>query len=195
MLAFDIETQGLDSRIHQIIVASVYDPDRNVKRTFHFMKDSAQFESEKNAFVQALDGADSLCSFNGIRFDIPFIASRFGIPPQQHAAWVLKTFDYFEVCKLCFASSCSLNKLLLANGYQPKISHGLQAIEWANQGRWEDVEEYCMSDAMLTHSICTSEKAIMLPLTGWSHPVTCVKQQPALDARSVQTPAASIFFV
>ena len=188
MLAFDIETEGLNSREHRIIVASVYDPDRQVQQTFNFMADPAKFESERDAFLRVLDEAPSLCSFNGVRFDIPFIAAQFNVCPQRQGQWVLKTLDLFEVCKLCFGSSCSLKNLLQANGMEQKSSHGLQAIEWAKQGNWKDVEDYCMKDAMLTHEIsvrCNSNSGsakenassraaspvVVVPLTGWSHPV------------------------
>ena len=180
MLAFDIETEGLNSREHGIIVASVYDPDRQVQRTFNFMADPAKFESERDEFLRVLDEAPSLCSFNGVRFDIPFIAVRFNVCPKRQGQWVLKTLDLFEVCKLCFGSSCSLKNLLQANGMEQKSSHGLQAIEWAKQGNWKDVEDYCMRDAMLTHqiSVCNNEDSVTsstgvvtAPLTGWSHPV------------------------
>lgn len=176
MLAFDIETEGLDPLQHRIIVASVYDPDRNIQRTFNFMADPAMYESERQELIRHLDEADSLCSFNGVRFDLPFICRRFGVPDAQHGRWVLKTLDYFEICKLCFGSSCSLKNLLAANGHEAKSSSGLQAIEWAREGRWKEVEDYCMRDAILTHGICcrgSAEKAVRLPLTGWSHPVDC----------------------
>ena len=173
MLAFDIETEGLNCTTNKIIVASVYDPDRGIQRTFNFMADPSKFESERDAFLQVMEDAPSLCSFNGVRFDIPFIAAQFGVPPDQHGRWVLKTLDYFEICKLCFGSSCSLNNLLLANSLETKSSHGLQAMEWARQGNWRDVEDYCMRDAVLTHQVSTGLASVVIPLTGWSDPVQC----------------------
>ena len=76
MLAFDIETEDLDSRYNQITVASIYDPERGISRTFNFLKDPEKFQSERDEFVKALDEADTLCCFNGVRFDMPFIAQR-----------------------------------------------------------------------------------------------------------------------
>ncbi len=173
MLAFDIETEGLNSTEHRIIVASVYDPDHGIERTFNFLADPSKFQSEREEFIRTLDEAPSLCSFNGVRFDIPFIASRFDVNPQKQGEWVLKTLDLFEVCKLCFGSSCSLKNLLAANGLEQKSSHGLQAVEWARQGNWKDVEDYCMRDAVLTHQVSklALSSRLKIPLTGWSHPV------------------------
>lgn len=179
MLAFDIETEGLDSRTCRITVACVYDPDRGIQRAFNFVSsdDDKEFAARRDAFLQCLDDAPALCSFNGVRFDIPFIARRFDVPARRQGEWVLKLFDPFEVCKLGFGGTCSLNKLLMANGYCDggpescgKTGTGLQAIEWARNRDWEPLEEYCMADAVLTHRICTQahKHTIRLPLTGWA---------------------------
>ncbi len=76
MLAFDIETEHLDSRKGRITVASVYDPDRGIQKTFNFIRDESKYEQERDAFIKCLDDAPVLCCFNGVRFDIPFIAQR-----------------------------------------------------------------------------------------------------------------------
>ena len=82
--------------------------------------------SRVDAFLADLDGAPALCCFNGVKFDIPFIASRFAVPPERVHGWMLKLFDMFEVCRLVYGSSCSLNALLAANGMESKSSSGLQ---------------------------------------------------------------------
>jgi uncharacterized protein YprB with RNaseH-like and TPR domain len=76
MLSFDIETEGLDSRFDEITVASIYDPDRGIKRSFNFLANKSKQVQEREDFLQALDEADSLCCFHGIRFDIPFVCRR-----------------------------------------------------------------------------------------------------------------------
>ena len=43
----------------------------------------------------------------------------------------MKVFDYFEICKLVFSSSCSLNALMTVNGEDVKSSSGMQAVYWA----------------------------------------------------------------
>jgi hypothetical protein len=79
------------------------------------------------------------------------------------------------VCKLAFGSSCSLNNLLKANGEDVKSSCGTQAIEWAREGQWQLLEDYCMRDTILTHKISTSASSVCIPLTGWGKDVTCVR--------------------
>lgn len=103
---------------------------------------------------------------------------RFRLPAEQQGRWVLKTFDLFEVCKLCFKSSCSLNNLLKANGFDVcKSSSGSQAVKWAKEGKLKQLEEYCLQDAKLTYEISAALRA-RLPLSGWSNSplVVCTRQ-------------------
>lgn len=167
MLSFDIETEGLSAAKHRITVASVYDPARNIQRTYNFVDDSdtSVHEERIRCFLQTLDDAPALCCFNGVKFDIPFIAERFSVSPERVHGWMLKLFDIFEVCRLVYGSSCSLNNLLLANGRRVKSSSGLQAVEWAKQKQWDLLEDYCMQDTILTYEIsCQSHPPVKLPL-------------------------------
>jgi uncharacterized protein YprB with RNaseH-like and TPR domain len=185
MLAFDIETEGLDSRKCAITVACVYDPARNIRKTFNFIADPSKFEERKQEFLRMLDEATSLCAFNGVRFDVPFIAARFGVNPERQGRWVMKLLDLFEVCKLALGSSCSLNNLLLANGHEVKSSNGMQAVIWARQKKWRLLEDYCMKDTVLTYEI--SQRALQhpvaLPLTGWPPSTKISLARDPLDAR------------
>lgn len=164
MLAFDIECTGLNMYSDRITVASVYDPDSvpPIKHTYNFMVGDVQGNIE--AFLDTLDRADTLCAFNGVKFDLPFIIERFHVKQERYVPWFLKLFDYFEVCRLVFGSSCSLNNLLIANDEEVKTSSGMQAVIWAEEGQWEKLEEYCMADTMLTWKISTRPDVI-IPLT------------------------------
>lgn len=165
MLAFDIETEGLDSDLDGITVASVYDPARGIQKTFFFMRDGYDRQGNIDEFLAVLDDAPFLCCFNGIRFDIPFIIKAFGVEPERYSTWFCKTFDYFEICKLVFSSSCGLNTILLANGEDVKNSCGMQAVYWARDKEWDELDKYCMKDTVLTHTISMRER-LELPLTG-----------------------------
>ena len=161
MLAFDIETEGFDALKHRITVACVYDPDAEIKKSFNFIVGG---EKSTEDFLKCLDDADSICAFNGARFDIPFIVKRFSVPKERYEKWYAKLFDYFEVCKVVFNSSCSLNNLLAANGQEVKSSTGAQAVEWAKEEKWDELVDYCMADTILTHQI-SSMPSVRIPLT------------------------------
>lgn len=161
MLAFDIETMGLDSLRHDITVAAVYDPHRGIKHCYNFIRhkhNPERWAEERDAFLKALDDAEILCAFNGIRFDIPFISVHFKVPQQRVGRWVLKTVDLFYRWKMLRNVTFSLDNLLIANNLPVKTSKGCFAIEMAREGRWEELEDYCMNDTILTHRVTSLPK-------------------------------------
>jgi hypothetical protein len=165
MLSFDIETEGLDASIHRITVAAVYDADRGISRVHNLLRDG---DAASQAFMRDLDDADSLCSFNGVKFDIKFIVARLHPPAARYEAWILKDTDIYEMYRTVLNSTASLNTVLLANNYEPKTGSGLQAIEWARNQQWELLESYCLDDARLTWEV-SSRPLTTLPLKARTH--------------------------
>ena len=163
VISFDIETTGLDPDVDDITVACVYNP--SFQRTFHFQHPGYDRQESVEAFLGQLDKARVLIAFNGVYFDIPFIAKKFDVEAGRYTAWLCKTLDYFMICKLVFESSCSLNKLLEKNGLNPKTSTGMQAVLWAKEGKWDDIAEYCMDDCKLTYEV-SMMSSVKLPLRG-----------------------------
>jgi hypothetical protein len=147
VMAFDIETTGL-SGSDSITCVSAYDPDGGVSYC-----SSTPYGSRLDEFLKLLDDAPLLCAFNGVRFDIPFIARRWGVPKEQVGRWVMKLVDPFEISKLALGKTFSLNALLAANGMESKTGSGMEAVKMARQGRWAELEEYCMSDTVKTHAL------------------------------------------
>ena len=98
MLAFDIETTGLNAFSDRITVASVFDPDRGIRKSFNFCV--GDVEAAKAEFLRHLDEADVICAFHGARFDLPFVIQRFNVPPERWQPWYERLFDYFEVLSL-----------------------------------------------------------------------------------------------
>ena len=169
LLAFDIETTGLDpSRCH-VTAACIYGTDRHghlLQETFLFKGIASRPPEDLHAaerFMSLLDASQRLCAFNGIRFDIPFLLTAWGIPPPRAEAWVLKTFDIFEACKLAINTTFSLNTLLAANGLESKSGTGSHAITLATTGQWDELGAYCMQDTRLTFLV-SSQQYIQLPL-------------------------------
>jgi hypothetical protein len=181
MVAFDIETLGLDPCAHRITAACLYGamdgprpgqqdirdssvPGPHVVRTFLFRgEDAATDLALREEFMAHLDAARSLCAFNGIRFDIPFIERAWDVPAARVEAWVLKTFDVYEACKLGLSATFSLDRLLAANGLESKTGSGLHAVHLAKTGQWDALGDYCMQDTRLTYLV-SSQAAIALPL-------------------------------
>jgi len=116
MLAFDIETTGLNPIRHEVTCACVFDGESGLERSFLFMRDTDPALREE--FMALLDEAETLCAFNGARFDIPFLMRSWGIPGERVAGWMVKLIDVFEACKLARGVTFSLNALLQANGLE-----------------------------------------------------------------------------
>eukprot|EP00960_Hanusia_phi_P045121 757037-Hanusia_phi.AAC.3 len=170
MLSFDIETMGLDPSRHDVTVAAVYDPQRGIKHCYNFARhvaDHGRYWQEVEAFLAALDGADLLCAFNGIKFDIPFIQVRFKVSPERVAGWVVKTVDLFYRWKVLRDHTFSLDSLLIANGLPVKTSKGCFAIDMARDKRWEELEDYCMNDTVLTHMVSVRPSLVIPERRTW----------------------------
>ena len=183
MVAFDLETTGLDPALCRVTCACLYGDTEQapVRQTFLFKGvDQAEDLRLREEFMAALDAAPYLCAFNGVRFDIPFMQQAWGVEPDRAAAWVRKTFDVFEACKLAFSRTFGLDRLLEMNGLEGKSGSGKHAIVMAAEGKWEALGDYCMQDTRMTH-IVSALQSIELPLLmPWGQRVFLEKSCPSL---------------
>jgi len=155
VLAFDIETTGLSDR-DTVTCVCAFDPDRGIK----FGRCTPE-GAVCNEFLLLLDQAPLLCAFNGVRFDVPFLAKRWGVSGERAGAWVRKLVDPFEACRMGLRRTFSLDRLLEANGLDCKTGSGLEAVAMARDGRWVELEAYCMSDTEKTHSVVKMTKLLL----------------------------------
>ena len=163
MVAFDIETEGLDPSTCSITAASLFNG-KGLCRGFVFKGEClAEDERAKEEFLSHLDNARSLCAFNGVCFDIPFIAKAWSLDPGRVHNWVVKTFDVFETCRLGLGKTFSLDKLLAANGLESKTGSGKRAIQLAQEKEWDKLNAYCMQDTRLTYLV-SAQRAVVLPI-------------------------------
>ena len=172
MLAFDLETSGLNPREALITCAAVCDPDAGIERVFFF----ARLENallvpvldDAEEFMQMLDSADRLCAFNGARFDLPFVQHQLGAAPERVVRWRLKLHDVFEACRLALDVTFPLRALLELNGLPGKTGSGADAIQLALQGDWPKLGAYCLNDTRITHRV-SSLARIRVPRTRGMH--------------------------
>lgn len=174
VLAFDIETTGLDPERCEVTCACAYDG-AGVERTFVFEPAGPRRSDHPRdygfaggwghpeEFMALLDAAPRLCAFNGVRFDVPFLCRRWGVPAWRAAAWVAKLLDPFEASRLGLGRTFGLEALLRANGLQGKTGSGKEAVRMAAEGRWAELGAYCMHDTIMTHRVATLPR-MALPL-------------------------------
>jgi hypothetical protein len=168
MLAFDLETTGLNPREALITCAAVSDPGAGLERVFFFarLKDDrlVPMLDDAEEFMLLLDQADRLCAFNGARFDLPFIEHCLRPGPERVLSWRLKLHDVFEACKLALGVTFTLDALLAHNSIPGKTGSGCNAIQLAEEGRWDALGEYCLNDTRKTHRVSSLQR-ILLPKT------------------------------
>ena len=74
MLAFDIETKGLDAGKHDVTVVCTQNFYTNERKAYEFAKvkanDPHSLYDLREELIADFDKAESLCAFNGVRFDI-----------------------------------------------------------------------------------------------------------------------------
>jgi hypothetical protein len=156
MLAFDIETTGLDPASSVVTVVCTEDFRTGERRAYEFGRVRAgEPQSEallRDELIQAFDAAESLCVFNGVRFDIPFLHKALGLSGTTTAAWLLKTTDILEAARLGLfgpAHTFGLNLLCQHNQVPVKSGSGLQAIKFTQEGKWDALLSYCADDVRI----------------------------------------------
>lgn len=163
MVAFDIETTGLDPSECRITAAAVHDG-RGLSKIFLFKTDEEERDPlAREEFLAILDSAPRLCAFNGVRFDLPFMAKRWDISPEVIGRWVLKTLDVYEACKLGLRQTFRLSQLLSVNGLESKTGDGASAIQLAKKGLWDELGAYCLQDTRMTY-LATAQLSVALPM-------------------------------
>jgi len=156
MLAFDIETTGLDPAHSVVTVVCTEDFRTGERRAYEFGRVRAG-EPENEALLReelicAFDTAETLCAFNGVRFDIPFLHAALKLPQETTAAWLFKTTDILEAARLGVfgpAHTFGLNLLCQHNHVPVKSGSGLQAIQFAHEGKWDALLSYCADDVRI----------------------------------------------
>lgn len=187
MLAFDIETTGLISTQHDITVICTEDLHTGERKAYEFARHRAaavdnglewsNIERELIAeLVQQFDAATSLCAFNGVRFDLPFMQTALKLDEKTVLRWVLKTTDILEQSRHHFKTTFSLNLLCDKNQLPLKSSDGMHAIVMAKNRDFDGLRDYCADDV---HILCNlyRKRYIELPktrhiqdLSNWSLP-------------------------
>ncbi len=71
----DIETTGLSRWYHQITVIGIYLVDRRASSLVQLVGDAVS----EQALLQALNGVRAIYTYNGSRFDLPFIRTRLDV--------------------------------------------------------------------------------------------------------------------
>ena len=72
--------------------------------------------------------------------------------------WLMKTSDIFDICASCASRSFALNLWLDMNGFPSKSGSGEATVKQAHAGDFEELEKYCLDDAVLKHHISMMQR-------------------------------------
>lgn len=160
---FDIETTGLCAHdsITVIcgIVHSVADEARYEEVTLNLLQikdDPAAQRAHCEHVCSFLDKAQFLAAYNGIRFDLPFVA-RWAASlamPANLAGWTAKTIDFYHLILSHVGVHYKMQRVCEDNNLAvEKSGSGLDAIRWAESGEWDLLEAYCMQDVRVLRAL------------------------------------------
>jgi hypothetical protein len=133
--------------------------------------EKVELDRNLDIILRLLDESDTIIGFNAVLFDLEFIRQTFPshVSPSRMSMWTLKTVDMFMCLKYVFKNTCGLNDLLLRNGLKSKTGSGSNAILLAQNGKWDDLLDYCMSDTMLTWELFnTNTKTVINISDNWN---------------------------
>jgi len=147
VITFDIETSNIFSDVGSnepaaldIALVGVHDSE-----TEEF---SSYTEEELPILWNILSHADMLVGYNSDHFDIPLLNKYY-----QGDLTSIKSLDLLKEIYLSLGRRIRLDAVAEGTLGEKKIGHGLQAIEWWQNGEIEKVREYCIKDVEITRKI------------------------------------------
>ena len=163
VLIFDIETTGL--RLHDTITVicaieqAIDDAETYIEHRFNVLQVAKQPGLGSKLckdFLELMDGASKLVAYNGIAFDIPFVirwANSHGLVVDKYA-WESKTIDFYKIILRQTGTHFKMQKLCECNELAvSKSGTGLEAVQWAREGKWEKLMRYCMQDVIVLRTL------------------------------------------
>ncbi|MBI1862689.1 ribonuclease H-like domain-containing protein [Candidatus Microgenomates bacterium] len=144
-VVFDIETKHTfrDFNEHKKLGVSVvasYDFATGKTQTF--------LEDELNVLFRLFENASYLIGYNINSFDLPVLQAYY---PGDIT--IFKTFDILDDIKERIGRRLALNDVISATCGKKKSGHGLMAIDYYKEGKWEELKAYCIDDTMYTKEL------------------------------------------
>lgn len=145
-IIFDIETDGIITNagskevFPNLLVACIYDSEMDRYQSFT--------REQLKDLWPILEKADLLIGYNSDSFDIPILNRYYSGDLSKIAS-----LDLLSEIKESLGRRIKLDTVAEATLGRKKTGHGLEAIEWWKQGRYDDVIKYCTEDVRITKDI------------------------------------------
>lgn len=146
-ITFDIETKAasmvrgrLDIATLELTVVGVHDSATN--------EYTGYFKEELSKLWPIIESADVLIGFNSDGFDIPILNRYY---PGDLTK--IRSLDLLSEVYKSLGRRLRLDTLAQATLGRGKTGDGLKAVEWWEQGRYEEVKAYCLEDVKITREL------------------------------------------
>ena len=159
-IVFDIETKNTfeevgssDPTALSISVVCIYNYADDTYSSFR--------EEELSNLWPILDTADRIIGFNSIYFDLP-ILEKYAGRKFTH----IPHLDLLAKVKESLGHRLKLDDIAKATLKVQKSGHGLQAVQWYKEGKWDEIIKYCIDDVRITKDVyefAHNNKQLMYP--------------------------------
>ena len=144
-VVLDLETKHTFREIDDpaklgISVVGIYEYGKSEKKIFT--------EKELNSLFPILENASYIIGYNVRSFDLPVLQ---GYYPGNVASF--SQFDILDDIRDKIGRRIGLNDVIYATFGEKKSGHGLMAIDFYREGKWEELKKYCLDDVMLTKKL------------------------------------------
>ena len=145
-IVFDIETDGIITTVGNkqvfpnMYVVCIYDSQTD--------KFSSYTQEQLKDLWPILEKADLLIGYNSDSFDIPILNKYYSGDLTKIAS-----LDLLTEIKNSLGRRIKLDNIAGATLGRNKTGHGLEAMEWWKQGKYQDVIDYCTEDVRITKDI------------------------------------------
>ena len=102
-------------------------------------------EAELTKLFSKLEKASFVIGYNSRSFDLAVLQAYYPGDVTH-----LPQFDILEDIKRIIGKRIGLNDVAFATLNEKKTGHGLMAIDYYKEGKWDELEKYCLSDVMVT---------------------------------------------
>ena len=99
---------------------------------------------------------------NGKQFDLPFISTRvlkYNAELQVQYCRVLNNLSQLDLQEIT-KGRVKLDDMAYLMGLETKSSNGLQAIKWFKEGKYKEIEDYCIQDVEVTEQVYLKYKGL-----------------------------------
>lgn len=142
---FDLETKHTfrefdDPKKLKISVAAIYD--------YKTAKGLVFEEKELSKMYPILEGASYVIGYNNRSFDMPVLQAYYPGKVEHFGV-----FDILEDIREKIGRRLALNDVAYATLGRKKTGHGLMAIDYYKEGKWDELKKYCLDDVMVTKEL------------------------------------------